>query len=91
LFHLFHETGETIGTVGTLFTPKITLKSIKKGVITSIKQAKKCVFSMFSTQKILKNTHFHRKTLKKASFLTKKSLIFNQMRLFCFSLKAIPN
>jgi len=33
---VFHETGETPGTVGTLLTPVFGLKSIKKGIITSV-------------------------------------------------------
>jgi hypothetical protein len=68
---LYQETSETLGTVETLFTPKNDQKAPENAIIRSKKSPKNTFFSPFSTQKYLKNTHFHQKTLKKTSFFIK--------------------
>jgi len=55
---MYHETSETVGTVGTVFSPKNGQNNPKNAVITSVLSLflpQKC---LFSHQKRLKNTDF---------------------------------
>jgi len=80
---LYHETTETLGTVETLFTPKIALKVPEKAIIRSEKPPKNTCFSLFSTQKHLKNTLFSQKIAQKSIvFQQKTNKKASKMRLF---------